>query len=331
MAEGRDTTTKVLIVVIVLAAVLLVGLVVVALVRRDGPGPVDPSPAPSSTASTLSPTTSPSGASTTSTTPASRVDRVDHTIQMGLLARTYTTVSPQDIRPDERLPVVMALHGLGADSNVMLDSADWGGAIVNDRFIAVFPQGVANSWNMGPCCPPANLLGIDDMAFLDQVVAQVTASPQVNAERLYLTGFSNGGIMAYAVVCARPGVYAALAPMSGSNVGGCAPSQPISLLHQHADPDPVVPFDGSLSLTQLLSAADFPPVPQSVAAWAAADGCPTTPTTSTGDGGIETTQWSPCGNDTRVELVRLPGVGHNWLDLGDYRALDTMLDFFGLQ
>ena len=333
MADGGNSTTRALIVVIVIAALALVGIVVVAVVVRDDPGSVDPTTPTTSTpatASTRSPTTSSPDDATSTTAPA-KVDVAQHSIQMGLLARPYTTVSPQNIRPDEQLPVVIALHGLGGDANAMLNATDWRGAVERDRFIAVFPQGVANSWNMGPCCPPANLLQIDDFAYLDAVVTQVTTPPEVDAERLYLTGFSNGGIMSYAVVCARPGVYAALAPMSGSNVSGCAPTQPISLLHQHGDPDTTVPFDGSLSFSQLLSAADFPPVPQSVAAWAAADRCPSTPTTSTDGNGIDKTEWSPCGDDTRVELVRLPGVGHAWLDLGNYRALDAMLEFFDLQ
>jgi polyhydroxybutyrate depolymerase len=183
---------------------------------------------------------------------------------------------------------------------------------------------------MGACCPPANLLRVDDFTFLDQVVAELTARPDVDADRLYLTGFSNGAIMAYSEVCARPGVYAALAPVSGSNISGCTPTLPISLLHQHGDPDPVVPFDGQPTLTQLLSSADFPPVPSTVAAWAAADGCPTSPEVTTEDSGVERSSWSPCDDDTRVELVRLPGLGHAWPNKGTYLGLDTMLEFFDI-
>jgi polyhydroxybutyrate depolymerase len=333
VADDRNTTSRILIGVIVAGAVLLVTLVVVALVLRDAGRSDDrsPSPPPPSSTTTVSPTASTAdGSTTTRPTTVSEVAVHDEFVQMGILRREYLVVEPIEVPAGERLPVVIALHGLAQDRHGLFAATDWRGAVARDGFIAVFPQGFANSWNLGSCCPPANLIGMDDLGFLDQVVAQLSARPDVDPERLYLSGFSNGGLMTYAVACARPGVYAAIAPMAGSNVSGCAPSVPISLLHQHADPDAVVPFDGNPTLTQLLSSADFPPVPQSVAAWAAADGCPGEPTVDTDDDGIERSEWAPCADDTRVELVRLPGAGHTWPTLAGYDALGTMLEFFGI-
>jgi len=331
VADDRNSTSRILIGVILAGAVLLVALVGLAALVRGGSD--DPSPMPStstaSTTSTSPPTSTVPGSPRPTSAPADVVQE-ERTVQMGLLSREYLVVQPPDVRPGERLPVVVALHGLAQDRHGLFGAADWRGAVERDRFIAVFPQGFANSWNMGPCCPPANLLGVDDLGFLDQVVAQLSARPDVDVERLYLSGFSNGGVMAYAVVCARPGVYAAVAPMSGSNVGGCRPAEPISLLHQHSDPDVVVPFDGNPTLTQLLSSAPFPSVPQSVAAWAAADGCPARPEVRTAAGGVEHSTWAPCANGTEVELVRLPGAGHLWPTLPDYDGLRTMLEFFGI-
>ncbi len=250
---------------------------------------------------------------------------------MGLVAREYLTVIPKTVAADERLPVVLVLHGLGVDRNQMLNTADWRGAVARDRFVAVFPQGFANSWNLGPCCPPSNLLGIDDMGFIDQVMGQVKALPAVNPDRLYVTGFSAGGLMAYAVVCARPGVYSGVAPIGGSNILGCKPSQPISLLHQHSDPDPVVPYNGGLGLGQIVSAAPLPSVPDTVAAWAAADGCDHEPTSHVGTSGDQHFEWKGCDSGTTVSLVRLPGLGHEWPKLGSYDGLTQILKFFGLE
>ena len=82
-------------------------------------------------------------------------------------------------------------------------------------------------------------------------------------------------------------------------------------------------------LGSLVSSAPFPPVPDSVAAWAAADGCTAEPTVTEVDG-VERTEWSQCDRDTRVELVRVPGKGHEWLNLGDYDPLAEVLSFFGI-
>jgi polyhydroxybutyrate depolymerase len=331
VADDRNTTSRILIGVIAVGALLLVALVALAVALRDDGGSDEPSPLPTASTTTLAATTTTAEGPTVSRPPTGVQAEVQElAVQMGILRREYLVVEPTGSRVGERLPVVIALHGLAQDRHGLLAAADWRGAVERDRFIAVFPQGFANSWNMGACCPPANLLGMDDLGFLDQVVAQLSARADVDPERLYLTGFSNGGVMTYAVACARPGVYAAIAPMSGSNVSGCAPTEPISLLHQHADPDAVVPFDGKPTLTQLLSSADFPPVPQSVAAWAAADGCPAEPTVRTVADGIERSEWAPCGDDTRVELIRLPGAGHKWPMLPGYDALATLLEFFDI-
>lgn len=255
----------------------------------------------------------------------------DHSMQVGLIRREYLTVVPEDVRAGEKLPVVLVLHGLGVDRNRMLNSADWKGAVGRDRFVAVFPQGFGNSWNLGPCCPPASLLSIDDMSFIDQVMNQVKASSEVDPDRMFITGFSAGGLMTYAVVCARPGVYSAMAPMAGSNVLRCKPSKPISLLHQHSDPDPVVPFAGGLGVGQIVSSAPLPSVPVTVAEWAAADGCGPTPTSTSGPSGVERFSWSKCSEETSVELVRIPGRGHEWPKVGDYDGLTETLRFFGLE
>lgn len=255
------------------------------------------------------------------------VERV--TVQSGPIERSYTVIAPKDA-PATRLPVVLVLHGLGVDAGAMSTSADWRGAIAEHEFLAVFPQGLANSWNMGPCCPPANLVGTDDAAFLTQVIDEVLARDDADADRLYMTGFSNGALMTYAYACAHSGRFAAVAPMSGSNVTGCTPSEPLSLLHQHSDPDLVVPFHGGLALGAIVSSAPFPDVPGSVAAWAAADGCAIDPERRTDDGGIERWIWSGCSDGTTVELIMIPKVGHVWPRTDTYDGLDELLRFFDL-
>jgi polyhydroxybutyrate depolymerase len=338
VVEGRSSTNgspvgKILVGVIAVAALVLVVLVSLA-VRQQSAQQVSSSQVTVTTVSSSAviPTTQPKPAATVSPDPgqAVDVDVVDHVVQMGLIQREYLTVTPKGLKPTDKLPVVVALHGLGVDRRAMLNAARWRQAVDQDRFIAVFPQGVANSWNLGPCCPPASLLAIDDLGFLDQVVAQVSAEPNADSQRFYLTGFSNGAIMAYYLGCKRPGVYQAIAPIAGSNLSGCTPPEPISVFHQHSDPDPVVPFDGKPTVAQSLSSAAFPSVPSSVAAWAAADGCPAQPAVSTEAGGVERSVWQPCAADTRVELVRLPGLGHNWPNKGAYDGLQELLAFFNI-
>lgn len=310
-------------VAVVAAAVLVVSVAG----NRGGTDEIDPTSTTS--AETLVPPTT--GRPTPTTQPAEpedvRIEKV--VVPTGLIQREYTVMTPID-PPAGAMPAVVALHGLGVDATAMMNDADWRTAVAQRGFVAVFPQGSSNSWNLGPCCPPANLFGIDDQAFLDLVVDGVVARGDVDAERVYLTGFSNGAVMAYAYACARSERLAAVAPMSGSNLTGCRPGQPLSLLHQHSETDLVVPFYGGLALGVLVSSAPFPNVPDSVAAWAAADGCENTPERSTSDDGIERWAWSGCADGTSVELIRVPSVGHAWPRTSNYEGFDEMLRFFDI-
>jgi polyhydroxybutyrate depolymerase len=305
--------------------VVCVAVLVAALLRDDG-----------GTRQVETTTTTTTIADTTTAPPTSvdgepeDISLTEEQLAVGATERTYLTIEPADVNPGDVLPTVIVLHGMGVNAMAMTRSADWRGAVAEDRFIAVFPQGQMDSWNIGPCCPPANLLGAQDVEFMDGLVDELRSRPEVDDDRLFLAGFSNGALLTYAYSCANPETFAAIAPMAGSNVTGCSPATPVSLLHQHGDVDLVVPFNGGLALGSLVSSAPFPVVPDSVAAWAAADGCATEPTVTETDG-VERTEWSQCADGTRVELVRVPGRGHEWPALAGYDPLAEMLSFFGIR
>ncbi len=325
--SDSSTPTKWIVAGLVLGGVVVISLIVLVASLRggEGTGTVEPT-----TTSTTVPSTSssqPPGRPTTTEPEDVVVETL--TLQVGGATRTSTVISPVDVTPGEQLPAVLVLHGLGVNASAMSRTADWRAAVADDRFIAVFPQGVNDSWNMGPCCPPANLIGVADRAFLDALVADMVDRDDVDGSRLYLTGFSNGALMVYAYACDHPEVFAAVAPMAGTNVTGCRPDRPVSLLHQHGDADLVVPYGGGVALGSLVSSAPFPSVEDSVAAWAAADGCSAEPTVVT-DADVVRTEWSGCADGTRVELVKVPGKGHVWLTKGNYDPLTELLDFFGL-
>jgi polyhydroxybutyrate depolymerase len=329
VARG-NTTTRWIIAGAAAVVVVAASVVVIVLSLREDPPTerVSPTSAPTTgPTSTAVPTTRP-GQGTTTTEPA-EVDETDETITVGELQRRYKVVAPRDIEDDEELPTVIVLHGLGVSAEGISRAGDWRQAVERDRFLAVFPQGEANSWNMGPCCLPASLVGVDDESFLEEVVALLQERPDVDEERMYLSGFSNGALMVYDFTCSHPGVFAAIAPMAGSNLSRCTPQEPTSLLHQHSDPDSVVPYDGGISFGQLIAGADFPDVPGSVARWAEDSGCDPRPESSE-DADVERFTWTGCPDGVEVELIRVPDKGHVWLDRGDFDSLEAVLEFFEL-
>ncbi|UDY34830.1 alpha/beta hydrolase family esterase [Dermatobacter hominis] len=331
MAGPRNRTAWILGGVIAVLAVVVVVLAVLLLRSGDDEPTSTTSPGrPTTSAPSTSQPGQPSSPTSTTSTPEGPVSFQDVTMQEGIVQRQYLVLRPADAPADEPLPAVLVVHGLGVDRFAMASVAPWAEAVARDGFVAVFPQGVLDSWNLGPCCPPASLAGVDDVGFLGRVIDQVVARPDVDPDRLYLTGFSNGGMMVYELACARTEDFAAVAPMAATNITGCTPSRPISLLHMHGDPDPTVPYDGSPSLSQALSAKPFPAVPSTVAAWARADGCDAEPDRTDEGDGVTVDEWPGCPEGIQVELITYPGNGHNWpsepLD-----GLDELLRFFDLQ
>lgn len=336
-----------LIVVGVLAGVLIALIVAVA-VSRMGPNDQartdDPHPMTTDVAAGSGPVASPSvtaaaddaGASGTLLDRSGEAVLVDRRIQSGIIQREYLVMEPSwatdgtDGTDDMAMPLVVVLHGLTVDRWEMAQTADWKGAVQRNGFVAVFPQGLANSWNSGSCCPPSSVVGTDDVGFLYSVIAAVVASEPVDPQRVFMTGFSNGGIMTYRYGCARASTLAAIAPVAGSNLERCAPDVPLSLLHQHSDPDPVVPFDGGFGVGRLVASADLPPVPDSVARWASDIGCADPVSGDRTTDRVTVTRWEGCPTGTKVELVRIAGIGHEWPRTDDHDGLAEILDFFGL-
>lgn len=297
---------------------------------------------PSVTESSASSTSSSSGVGTTpggtgkdgagggGSHPASTPDLRDEALGIGLIQREYLVLKPSWATSTSNLPLVVVLHGLLVDRFAMLDAADWRGEVEKRGFVAVFPQGFGNSWNVGPCCPPASILQLDDIGFIDSVIDVVEDSGVTDRERVFVTGFSGGGLMTYRYGCERSERLRAIGPVAGVNLTGCRPGRPLALIHQHSDPDPVVPFDGSPGIGQIVSAELLPAVVQSVRDWSRALGCPAGSPWSTVAPKVEALEWDGCRDATRVRLVRLEGVGHEWPRTDDYDGLGAMLDFFGI-
>ncbi len=267
-----------------------------------------------------------------STTADGKVEVRDVTFQEGLIQRQFILVQPADLEPGEEVPLVVVIHGFAVDRFVMKAAADWEEAVAEDRFIAVFPQGSLGSWNAGACCPPATLVKAGDVGFIDRVIADVESQEHVDEDRIYVTGFSNGAMMSYFYACTRPDVVAAILPMAGMNVGGCESEAAIPTRNLHGDPDPSVPYDGSLGAASIIAGRAFPSVPDSVADWAESQGCDPDPDVSTvgqGPTEVETTTYSGCDDGSTVEAIRYPGNGHGW-PTGPVDGLTEIREFFEL-
>lgn len=239
----------------------------------------------------------------------------------------------------ERLPLLVFLHGLGGSGAELSEALHLTEMADAFGFAFIAPEGVLDHsgrrfWNAGPSCCNFDDIAVDHVAALSRWIGQAAAHPRVDARRVYLVGFSNGGFMAYRAACELSSRLAGIVSIAGagpSDASSCKPERPLSVVQIHGDRDPIVKFDGGY----LFADTRRPRVPaaeKSVAVWAKLDACTGEATASRELDldprvpGAETQVSSYAGcSGHRVELWRIPGGDHT-AGLNRY-SVKAILDF----
>lgn len=168
--------------------------------------------------------------------------------------RVYTEYVP----PHPSTTLVLALPGYRLPSTWVAYVTGLEGFSYADGFILDTLNGLAESWNAGGCCGYAVSHNVDDIGYIDTVIGQSKARHEIS--KVYLVGFSNGGMMAYRYGCDHA-VYG-IAVVSGDNMTGCTPASRVALLDIHGLKDGTVPYKGGKT-----NLATFPPVENGVNSW----------------------------------------------------------------
>lgn len=220
--------------------------------------------------------------------------------------RTYRSIAPLHVT--SRLPLLVVLHGRGESGSVVASQSGFVGLVEQRRAILVAPDGEQHSWNAGHgCCGVAGSRGVPDVRFVAAIVADAARRWPVDARRVYLVGYSNGGKLAYSEVCAHPTLFAAVATYGAVPLSPCNPgTAAVPFLLAAGSADRVLPFGGKPGENPPL-----PSVPQALAWLRAQDGCLASPRTGR-DGSAAVQQWRGCTGAAEVESVVYPGHGHAW-------------------
>jgi polyhydroxybutyrate depolymerase len=241
-----------------------------------------------------------------------------HRIVSGGRTRTFLVYAPAG--RGGPMPVVLLLHGSTGDGAGMLGLTGFDRVADADGFIAVYPDGYRRSWADGRGVSPADQAGVDDVAFLGAVLDDVDAHYPADRSRTYVTGISNGAMMAHRLGCDLAGRITAIAPdaggMSVATSLACHPSRPVPVLDIQGTADPLVPYGGG-EVTVPGTGAQRGPLlsaPDTAAAWNRLDGCAGGPVSSrvpdSADDGTTTSIQRWCGGE--VELYTVTGGGHTW-------------------
>jgi polyhydroxybutyrate depolymerase len=233
------------------------------------------------------------------------VGKSQQSLQIGGLTRTFNLYRPHELPP--AAPLVVMLHGGFGDADQAERSYGWDAEADREHFAVLYPDGHNRAWNTGGgCCGDPGRQDLDDVAFITAAVRTVEAEVPIDADRVYATGISNGGMMAYRLACDSD-LFAAIGPDSATLLGRCPAPKPLSVLHIHGTADTRIRYDGGRG--EGTAHIDGPPVPQVVADWRTTDDCAAPAVTVTG---AVTTSTATCPHGRTVELITIAGAGHQW-------------------
>jgi polyhydroxybutyrate depolymerase len=170
------------------------------------------------------------------------------------LERTFHIHTPLPVDQMQLMPLVIALHGKGASGESMILVTRNGFNDLADRegFIVVYPDAIEKNWNDGrtdeEADDRAHRENIDDVGFISALIDYMVINYGIDRGRVYVTGISNGAVMAYRLGYELSERIAAIAPVDGNIPFGFSASVPprrhVSVLAINNVDDPVVPYDG---------------------------------------------------------------------------------------
>ena len=255
-------------------------------------------------------------------------------LTFGGLHRSYLLHVPPAASAGEPLPLVLNLHG--ATQNDWLEEATSGmnSSADENGYLVAYPDGTRISkvltpdpiarqeqygWNAGRCCGLPVTRHIDDVGFLLKVIADIASRTPVDLRRVYVTGISNGGMMAYTMASKASDHIAAISSVSGQvELPTIHPTRPVPTMEFHSVDDPIALWSGSPNRNPLLVLSAMEGIDQ----WVKADGCNPTPhdsPTIVGAAGSisagETATlvaYTRCRGGVEVALWRFTGSGHVW-------------------
>lgn len=237
-----------------------------------------------------------------------------HTIAVNGIERSYRLYKPDAVSGSSPVPLVVMMHGALGSAKQAESSYHWNAQADKSNFIVAYPDGHKRTWAVSNnCCGPAARDHMDDVAFITQMVKEISSTLPVDEKRIYATGISNGGAMAYRLAC-NTSMFAAIGPVATTMLGECPSPAPVSVIHIHGTADQTFPYSGgpgkrSQAGENSTTNTAGPAIPDLIASWRSVDSCDEPAVTVSGVVAISAAK---CPQGRGVELVTIEGAGHQW-------------------
>ena len=213
--------------------------------------------------------------------------------KVSVSGREIHVYAPSNLK--ENSPLLISCHGMDQDPNYQQSNTHWEAVADTAGFVVVYPRGGSgmNTWD---------IQGDKDTKWMTEIIAQMEKDYKINTKRVYLSGFSMGGMFTYHSMSKIADKIAAFAPTSGTNVFGASKAQrPVPIIHPHGTNDDVLPYNNVEGFiknyrdqfhcpSQAEEQKNYPNAENS---------------------GATMYTWGPCDKGVYIKHLKLPGRGHS--------------------
>ncbi|RZP15566.1 MAG: hypothetical protein EVA38_03270 [Flavobacteriales bacterium] len=217
-----------------------------------------------------------------------------------LIIRPVMIQAPDVIDTSKSYPIVFALHGRGGNNN------SWVNHLINytnsGEFIGIYPQGYLESWNLGP--EPSNA---NDVEFINLIVNELQNYDNLNFDKMYAIGTSNGSGMVNKLAI-ETNHFKAIAPIASQLIESLPlldSTNPVSVFQVNGAADTTVPIDGGPRLGHI-----FLDAYESAELWATKFNCSQNPNIiMLGQDTLYV--FDSCENEKEIRYLRIEDGEHN--------------------
>jgi len=214
----------------------------------------------------------------------------------------YLIEAPSIIDSLKSYPILFALHGNGGQPEHFV--GQFRDVIDEGEFIGIYPEGIDRSWNLGKEASTAN-----DTQFIESVADSLESCANIDHQKRYVVGFSNGAGMAHTLGIESnyfSAFVAVVTSLTTENIPTNHSGNPSVMQILGADDD-LIPYEGGEGVMGHV----FLSGNESARVWAEHNNCNlTAENTTLSDGSIRSI-YSDCINDGEVINYKVANAGHD--------------------
>ena len=207
--------------------------------------------------------------------------------------RDIHVYAPSNLK--ENSPLLISCHGMDQDPNYQQSNTHWEAVADTAGFVVVYPRG-------GTGMSTWDIQGDKDTKWMTEIIDQMYTDYKIDKKRVYLSGFSMGGMFTYHSMSKIADKIAAFAPTSGTNVFGASKAmRPVPIIHPHGTNDDVLGYDQ---------------VEGFIKNYRDQFNCPSQADVQNNypnaeNNGATMYTWGPCDKGVYIKHLKLPGRGHS--------------------